>query len=273
MFGYVCPVDKMLDEAAQTAFRASYCGVCKSMGMVSRFALSYECAFLALLYDGLTQAPPTVMRACRAFALRRKAMTLGENQRYAADVNTLLAYQKLADDVRDDGGFKARFYRTLLYPSMRKARKRLPAMAAHIENRLSELYKMEKAGNTDIEALRTAFAALLRGIGAPGYDEGGALGRLFFDLGQWIYTVDALLDYEADQKAGRFNALFGYPNLDAAREAVCFALWHSLSQIELSLQTLKPSEPAMTVCKHILYDVLPAHTLRALGQGEGGRDS
>ncbi len=273
MFGYVCPVDSMLDEAAQTAFRASYCGVCRCMGMMSRFALSYECAFLALMYDGLTTMPSYQCRACRGFPLRRKTMAVGTNQRYAADVNALLAYYKLRDDVRDDGGIKSRSLCLLLKPAMRRAQRHLPKVASHIREQMDFLYELENAKSTDIEALSHAFGLLLQGVGAPGFDRDGALGQFFYDLGRWIYTVDALLDYESDKKASRFNALSGYANLAESRKAVSFSLWHTLSQMELSLQALNPAEPALSVCKHILYDVLPAHTLRALGQGEGGRDS
>ncbi len=272
MFGYVCPVSDMLDEAAQTAFHASYCGVCHNMSIVSRFAISYECAFLALLYDGLSTMPPTCRRACHAVPFRRKTMALGDSQRYAADINTLLAYYKLRDDVRDHGSFKARLFCSLLYPSKRAVAKRQKKAAAWIEQKLSQLNELEQQKCHDVEALSVVFAELLQGIGAPGYDSEGALGRFFYDLGRWIYIVDALTDYKDDQRAGRFNALSGYPTIVKAREAMEFSLWHGLSQMEKQLELLNPTEPALRVCKHILYDVLPAHTVRALGQ-EGGRET
>ena len=272
MFGYVCPVSSELDEAARTAFSASYCGVCRNMGFVARFALSYECAFLALLYDGLTSMPEIRSLACSAFPLRRKKIANGNYQRYAADMNTLLAYYKFRDDVRDDGGFKARLLCFLLYPAKKAAAKRQAKAAVWIEEKLSLLYDLEKQNCRDAEKLGDAFAQLLQGIGAPGFDKDGALGRFFYDLGRWIYIIDALSDYEDDRKSGRFNALIGYQTLPLARQAMEFSLWHGLSRMEAALMMLNPSEPALTVCKHILYDVLPAHTLRALGL-QGGRDT
>ena len=272
MFGYVCPVKDMLDVAAQGAYQAAYCGVCRYMGALSRFALSYECAFLALLYDGLTEMPFSCRHACRAIPIRRKQMALGNNERYAADVNTLLAYHKFRDDVRDHGGIKARFLCALLRPYSKAVARRQPQAAALIEEKLGLLYELEQQNSRDVEKLCEPFAALLQGIGAPGFDRDGALGRFFYDLGRWIYVVDALLDYESDKKAHRFNPLYGFDNLDTARKAMEFSLWHGLSRMELQLGLLRPIEPAQSVCKHILYDVLPAHTLRALGQ-EGGRET
>jgi hypothetical protein len=270
MFGYVCPVSSALDEAARTAFSASYCGVCRSMGIVARFTLSYECAFLAMLYDGLTSMPEISDRLCSAVPFRKKKMACGTNQQYAADINTLLSYYKFRDDVRDGGSLKARFLCAMLYPSKKAAAKRRVKAAGWIEDRLKELYRLEKLNCRDVDEPARIFAQLLQGVGAPGYDEEGALGRFFYDLGRWIYVIDALMDYQADQKAGRFNALAFHGSLEAARQATEFSLWHGLSRMETALFLLNPAEPALTVCKHILYDVLPGHTLRALGL-QGGR--
>ncbi len=272
MFGYVCPVKDMPDEAAQSAYQAAYCGVCRNMGVLSRFAISYECAFLALLYDGLTGMPTVCNRPCRAIPIRRKKMALGDNESYAADVNTLLAYHKFRDDVRDHGGFKSRLFCSLLSPYKSAVVKRRPEIAALIEEKLGILYELEQQNSHDVEKLCEPFAELLQGVGAPGFDKEGALGRFFYDLGRWIYIVDALLDYEGDLKANRFNPLFGYGSLNEARKAMEFSLWHGLSRMELQLEMLHPTEPTLRVCKHILYDVLPAHTMRALGQ-EGGRET
>ena len=79
MFGYIRTAREELRVREYEYYRASYCGLCRSMGkctgQCSRFALSYDFAFLANVRMALTQTAPTFRRRrCIAHPFRRRVM-------------------------------------------------------------------------------------------------------------------------------------------------------------------------------------------------------
>jgi hypothetical protein len=57
MFGYILPEKPEMKIKDYELFRAYYCGVCKSIGkrhgLLERFTLNYDSAFLLFLYPRL----------------------------------------------------------------------------------------------------------------------------------------------------------------------------------------------------------------------------
>lgn len=64
MFGYIKPVRSELKVREAEEYRAVYCGLCnelgKSFGLFAKMTLSYDFAFMAMLFMSLdiTPAPP-----------------------------------------------------------------------------------------------------------------------------------------------------------------------------------------------------------------------
>ena len=130
MFGYIKIDKEELKVGEYNKFKAYYCGVCKAIsrtyGFVSRMSLSYDAAFLALLFcsvfDDTTEIAPC---ACIANPLVKRPVAC-ENPyiAYAADVNVLLTWFKLEDDWRDDRSLRALLLRWCI--PKRKLTKALP---------------------------------------------------------------------------------------------------------------------------------------------------
>lgn len=111
MFGYIRPSVKELKVKEYELFRGYYCGLCKSMGrsfgVFSRFALNYDAVFLGLLMASVHDEMPALKREnCIANPLKRKWIVKESPAiDFAADINVLLTYYKLKDDIRDEGGW------------------------------------------------------------------------------------------------------------------------------------------------------------------------
>lgn len=268
MFGYVMPVESELPSAYRDVFRAAYCGVCHAMGPISRFALSYDCAFLALCLSGLTGGQQASTARCKGHPFRKVPVAVNDYTAYAGDINVLLAYYNLSDDIQDEGGVRKRVARALLHHAYAGARRRRRQVAECMEQQLARLAQLEAQHSDDTDLTAGCFATLLQAVAAPGADFHGPLGRMFYNLGRWIYLIDALMDYEKDEQQGAYNVLrLRYGSLQKAREQTSFSLWYTLSQVEHCLMQCAPHESVRPVLLHIVQQALPARTLVALDEG------
>lgn len=209
MFGYVA-IDKpnILIKDYQT-YRSYYCGLCKSIGKQSghlmRFTLNYDIVLLALLghnYEGIE--PEFLEGRCIVHPLGKKISYVKNNfilQRIA-DINTILGYYKVLDDVIDEN--KHKILRLALYFKYRKAKKRMPTFDEQIKNGYNRLRIKEKE-KASYTVLAHCFGSMLMGAADALTDKADSnLRKLLFSLGEWIYIIDAFDDIKKDIK-GSFN--------------------------------------------------------------------
>ena len=113
MFGYVKPIPSELLVKEYDFYRATYCGICRSMkkhtGALSNITLSYDSVLLALvrmLYIEDSEIGAE-MKRCIAHPFKKRCM-LTENKatEYTARAFAVLAYHKALDDIQDEGGGK-----------------------------------------------------------------------------------------------------------------------------------------------------------------------
>lgn len=195
-------------------YRAYYCGLCKTIGerygQTARLFLSYDCAFLALLLSGLTEAPPCTEQGCfkhlhpkRSVAVPQPALD------YAAAVNVLLAKERARDELHDEKTVRSAAALAALYRAGKKAASEYPGLSAAIASQLGRLAEAERAGETCTDVPADAFGTLMREIirNAPEVtdDARPALEWMFYNLGRWIYLIDAWDDREKDAKNGNYN--------------------------------------------------------------------
>ena len=115
MFGYVRVKHTELRVKEYEFYRGTYCGLCRSMGkctgQCSRFALSYDFAFLALLRITLDRTPVEFeQKRCIAHPLKkRNMMKHNASLAYCAHAAALLNYHKILDDLSDERGWKTSF--------------------------------------------------------------------------------------------------------------------------------------------------------------------
>ncbi|HWR23998.1 MAG TPA: DUF5685 family protein [Feifaniaceae bacterium] len=240
MFGYVTPDKPELKVRELTQYQAWYCGLCKSLrrtyGQIPRLALDYDCTFFALLLQGISGEEFTCAPGrCGYKPFRKKAPVIGpcEALSYAADINVLLYYYKLADDFRDEKNILAFAGHTALGAGAKKAAKLRPETADIIASGIGRLSELEQRKEPSIDAAADAFANILKQL-ALGYDkltekQKPALSWLSYHMGRWIYLIDAWEDRKKDEKAGSYNPFL---IADATKERASFLLYASLYEME-----------------------------------------
>lgn len=215
MYGYIRPDIGELRINEYRRFRSMYCGLCEALrqryGGLSRFLVSYDMTFLALL----TLSPETAIdsRRCPVHPLRKQPCICGVKELYdAADYTVILAYQKMMDDAADEKGFRAlraQLAVRLIRSCYRKAAARQPEFDENARQCLERLAAIEKSGGASLDASADCFARLM--AFPAGRASSAALRReqseILYHAGRAVYILDAADDYAADRKNGRYNPL------------------------------------------------------------------
>lgn len=209
MFGYVNVYKDELKIKDFTRYRAYYCGLCKQLGQsynqFTRLGLNYDFTFLALLLDALAEADPDILpEKCLKHAGSRRPMVRGNAAvQYSADMSIALTYEKLRDDWKDDHSVKALFAMIPYWFAMRRAKRKHGQKIAFFRQKLSELSQKEAEQCTNLDEVADCFAQLMEEIFRVG--ENDNLSRLGYNIGRFIYIIDAYDDMQEDGARGRYN--------------------------------------------------------------------
>lgn len=215
MFGYVKPLVSDLLVKEYEFYKATYCGICRSMkkhtGKLSNITITYDSVFLALIRMAYIDDSElgSKMRRCIAHPLKRRCM-LNDNSaiEYTARAFAILTYYKMQDDLTDEKLLR-RMFVSLLRPLMSGAKKRarLTQLAAVAAGRLAAITEIEKSGVASVDEPAQLFGELLGEIFAGGLDGEARLVtyQCGYHLGKFIYAADAAEDYERDRASGSYN--------------------------------------------------------------------
>lgn len=289
MFGYVEPDKPELKIRDFELFRGYYCGVCKSMGkrygQVSRFSLNYDLAFLAVLLDSINGEKYDVrIERCIAHPIKKRCVV--RNNRfvdYAADMNIVLTYYNLKDKWSDEKNLLGAFGSAVFRGALKKVAKRHRAITERIESLLGELDRLEKEKCSSLDEAAEPFANIMREIFqcpcVESDDSRKVLGWLGYNMGKWIYILDAWDDMEQDARSGSYNpilAQFQYDGGDLGefkakiKERLDFSLTYSLSECEKAYALLGAVK-STGVLDNIFYSGLIMKTDKVL-QGRCRKD-
>ena len=215
MFGYVTVYKELLTEDDYAAFKTYYCGLCRSIGkncsQMSRLGLSYDLTFLAIVLSSVSEGESEKEnKPCIAHPFKKRESVIGDRATdYAADMGVILDYLKLLDDWKDERSIKALLGMLVFRRGMKKARKRHEKCSEMIIGQLSRLSELEKANSSDIDECADCFAKILEALFTPEFitDEvqRRVLSWLGYNIGRWIYVIDAVNDMEKDYKKGSYN--------------------------------------------------------------------
>lgn len=211
MFGYVKANWQTLTEAQQHRYTAAYCGICRGIreqsSELARLTLQYDMAFLALLLMSLYE-PEEVSgeKRCAAHLMKKRPWVDNAYVRYAADMNVALAYYKAQDDVRDDGSLAARALSGSLRKHYARIREQWPRQCAAIEECIRALNEAEASGTDNPDVPAGLFGKLMGELLVYREDLWAeSLRGMGFQLGRFLYLVDAMIDYEKDLRSGSYN--------------------------------------------------------------------
>ncbi len=286
MFGYIRTERGELRLREYEYYRATYCGLCRSMGkctgQCSRMSISYDVAFLANVRMLLLGTTTNIKkRGCFVHPFRKRAMMEPNDELcYAAYASAILAYEKCRDDVADERGArraKARFRRAACYGAYRRARKAHPVLSRNVREHLEKLSRAQAKREGSVDALAAIFGELLGDVFAHGLSGNDArlARKIGYETGRFIYILDALDDLEKDAKRGEFNPLlllYGEQIDEELREGVRTALLQGLCDLEAAFDLLpqRDDPTAREVLNNILYLGMP-HAIDRVLEGERER--
>lgn len=217
MFGYVMPCKMELKIRDYEKFKAYYCGLCVSLknnyGNFSRFALNYDMTFLGILLDSLDEDKNSyVNSSCIAHPLKKRLKVVNSNAiDYAAFCNTTLMYFKLLDDYNDNNSITSKLLSLPLKKFMKTSDEGFTDLIDYMEKNLNELYALEKSEESySIDEISDKFADLTGFIISYYYKDQefrDTLYTLGYNLGRWIYIIDAYDDLKEDMTKNKFNAI------------------------------------------------------------------
>ena len=211
MFGYVTASLKELDKDAEKRYGAVYCGICRRIriqsGQIARIGLSYDMAFLALLLMSLYEPEETAGdKACSLHPIRKRPWIDNKFVQYAADMNVALSYYNFLDDWEDDKKYSAKLLAGQFGKHLPEIEARYPRQCRAIDDCIRQLSALEKDGCTNPDEPASCFGRLMGELLT--YEEdlwAPTLRQMGFYLGRFIYLLDAALDYDKDEKKGKYN--------------------------------------------------------------------
>lgn len=224
MFGYVKPDNPYLYKKDEVLYNALYCGTCKCLGkncgQRARLTLTYDVTFLSLLIHNIKGVDVTIKKShCVTHVIRKRPMAnIDEIGLFCADVNVILSYNKIIDDIVDLK--KGKVKRLFLKKAYKKACKRNAKIDAIVKEEYETLRKLEKDNCASLDMVCDPFANMLKRISACSLQEKSsqATENLFYQLGKWIYLIDALDDVEKDLKNKNYNPFIAMYGTNAFQE-------------------------------------------------------
>lgn len=241
MFGYIRPFKPHMRNFEYEIYSSFYCGLCKELGkkygQIFRMTLSYDFAFLGLLYNAYHSKCNTIKKKrCIVHPIKKKnCVCCGENLDYTCATAVISVYHKICDEIADRGVFSSVFFRLLrrfMKKSYRKASEKYPEIAKKTELYMNLQTEIEREKTSSIDRACEPTAQIMANIAkniSTDESDRKKLSGFGYHLGRFIYLADAYDDIEKDKKKGNYNPLL--LNFDTVSEAKNFAM----QNINLSL--------------------------------------
>ncbi|MBR6918636.1 MAG: hypothetical protein IKN38_10670 [Clostridia bacterium] len=218
MFGYIKPHIPALSVAEYEAYHGAYCGLCRTMGsltgQLSRFTLNYDFAFLAVYRMAAEKIPSECKRkGCIAHPFsRRTQMTRNPALEFAAAASAVLTREKIADNIKDEKGFRrtgAKMLSPLTRGMVRRVANTISGLREEVAAALSRLDKIERERSASVDEPARAFGEVLSAVASYGYEENVKLisEEIGKAIGKIVYVLDAADDIEDDIKDEKYNPL------------------------------------------------------------------
>jgi len=287
MFGYIMPEKPELKIKEYDIYRAYYCGVCKSIGkrhgQIKRMTLTYDAAFLAMLLCSILNIETKLVKErCIVHPIKKSFVTYNEIVDYSSDINIILAYNNIKDKWKDDKSKAALVGMVGLKKAYKKLMVEYPEKCAIINKRLEDLSLLEEAKCDSIDAAAEPFAKLMEEVlDYERLDDNTrqVLRWMGYNLGKWIYLIDAFDDIEDDIKNSSYNPLlthFKYNGNDICdfkngiKDQVEFILLYCLGETSKAFELLVTKENK-GILENILYIGMLSKTDKILCQRSCGK--
>ena len=213
MYGYISCSRESLNAEEQERYQEIYCGLCRKLGreygQLGRLSLSYDMTFLILFLSSLYE-PEEKREPFRCGLHPRREKMAAENKftGYAADMTIVLAYYKCLDDWKDENKRLKKMYASGIKGAFQRVREKYPRQCRGITEGIQRLDEIERTSVRNPDAAVNCSGRMLSELFVTEEDFwSGSLRDFGFELGKFIYLMDAAMDYDSDRKKHSYNPL------------------------------------------------------------------
>lgn len=197
-------------------YKCYYCGLCMGMGrntgVLSRFLINYDVCLAYLVADSISM--DTEMKSARCPFSPIKKVKYRDNPVLLdkmSNVNYILTYHKVLDDIDDDNSFLAKIIEKLMRKNYNSIENENQSAVYKVVEGM-RIIKEAEALNVRISVSDSAqpFGLLLEGVMTNCLDDptdDKVFTALCKQIGMWIYVIDACLDLKDDIKHNKYNPL------------------------------------------------------------------
>lgn len=268
MFGYIRIAKPELKVKEYEMYKAVYCSLCRSLGkhygLISRFTLSYDFTFLALLNMSLNDGCDILEKKRCTFNPLKKCNYCKNSEmlEMPSAAAIIMLYYKLKDNIADEKGIKRLLFITL-YPfflrPFKKASKLYPKINSIVSAYISKQNELEKAECSSIDEIADPTAKALSELlmlCSEDISQKRILERIGYCLGRYIYLLDAACDLEKDIKNNSYNVLkFGIETeniKEYAKDRVVPQLYFSANEVGKAFELLDVKK-YKSILSNIIY--------------------
>lgn len=213
VFGYIICNKKGLSKEENQRYQKIYCGLCnalkKQYGQMERLSLSFDMTFLALFLTALYEPEENEREfRCSVHPVQKKILTENKYVDYAAAMTVALSYYKALDDWEDEQKRSSYRYANLLKNSYCKVEGQYPRQCRALKESIDALGKIEKSPDSVPDEAINCSGRMLKELFV--YEEdfwSNCLRSFGYELGRFIYLMDAVMDYKKDIKNNSYNPL------------------------------------------------------------------
>ena len=277
MFGYLDIERDKLEEGQRGLWQSFMCGMCVSTkrlyGNYPRLFISNDVNFFNVLFHSVTETDVTVEnKRCFSHPIRKRSILQETELTDKLSVaNVLLTYWNIYDDTVDGGSAKKRAALRLFRGSYNKAKKDFSELDEMLAARYAELRTLEQSNCNSIDRVAHAFAALSADFSKIllGDQTSEYLQTLCYNLGKWIYLIDALDDVDKDLKRRNYNpfvACYGAKSVDdlkAKYDELNFEMYAVLNRIAQSYNDMNLTKYTC-ILNNVLFDSIRNKTKQIL---------
>jgi len=244
MFGYLQLDKSTLEDGQRGLYQSFMCGLCfstkKYFSNKARLAINYDVNFFNVLFHSFLEEDVQIdKRTCFFHPVKKRTVAtptqLMDNLSIA---NVLLVYLNLYDDVVDDGGVKKRTALKMFSKDYVKAQALLPQLDLMLVQNYHRLRQLEQSDCTILDEVCHPFAQMSEELCRHVLQtDNKYLLKLCYNVGKWVYLIDALDDIKQDLSNGSYNAIVkcfglqGVGDVASCYDELSFVMYSTLNAV------------------------------------------
>ena len=227
MFGYL-QIDKAaLEDGQRGLYQSFMCGLCfstkKYFSDKARIAINYDVNFFNVLFHSFRDADVQIdKRTCFFHPVKKRTVVQPTDLTDKLSIaNVLLVYLNLYDDVVDEGGIKKKAALKAFKKDYLKAQRLMPNLDAALTQNYQKLRELEQSGCETLDKVCHPFAQMSQEFCRHILQtDNKFLLNLCYNVGKWVYLIDALDDIKQDLRKGVYNPVVKCFNIQSLGDVV-----------------------------------------------------